>query len=114
MRATRPYTSGRSSDSTSESIRRLPRSVPSKSSRSAMISRYCSTAASRADFRASVSQGLVRKRKMLPSLTAAMAAVSSAKPVSMTRTVSGFSSRTLARTMMPSMPGIRRSDTTTA
>ena len=48
-----------------------------------MTSRYCSTAASRAAWRADVSQGLVRNRKMLPSLTAAMAAVKSANPVSM-------------------------------
>ena len=58
--------------------------------------------------------GFVRKRNTAPLLTAEMADSTSACPVSMTRTVSGDSSWTLARKVIPSIFGILRSDTTTA
>jgi hypothetical protein len=59
-------------------------------------------------------QGLVRKLKTLPALTAATAAVTSAYPVSMMRTVSGRFSLAFSRKATPSMPGMRKSETTTA
>ena len=50
--------------------------VTRSSSLSVAASRYCSSPASRARDRQVMGQGLVRKRKMRPSLTAAMAAAS--------------------------------------
>ena len=51
---------------------------------------------------------------MLPSFTAAIAASTSACPVNSIRMVSGRNCLTFFSSSMPFMPGILRSDTTTA
>src|SRR5580658_742058 len=92
----------------------LPARVCSSNSRSAVINRCCSSAATRAPSSTCGAQGLVRKRKMLPSLIASIAVCRSALPVSIMRIASGANSRTLRRVWMPSIPPIRMSQSTTA
>jgi hypothetical protein len=92
----------------------LLRRVLSSSSRSAVTSRYCSNADSSVRVSISGGQGLLRNWNILPSFTAEIAALRSASPVSITRTVSGVVCRTRVRNSIPSIPGIRRSETITA
>jgi len=93
---------------------RLARGVCPRSSRPAVHNRYCSTVASSAPKRAADGQGLVRKRRMFPWLIAEMAASISALPLNKTRTVSGAVRRIRYTRETPSIPCIRKSDTTTA
>ena len=74
----RPYTSGLTRDSTSESTWTLPRSVFSRSSRSAVMRLHWRRPSWMACASISGGQGFVSSRKMDPSLTARMATSSSA------------------------------------
>ena len=92
----------------------LPVSVPSVSSRSVTRSSCCLSAISSAGTSTSGGQGLLRKRKTAPRLTASAADFWSALPVSMSRTVSGEHSRTASSSSTPLMPGMVWSATITA
>ena len=85
-RPARPKAAGLASASTSVSAWMLPRSVCSSSVRSALSTSCCQSAAEHARSRSSRPHGLVRKRKIWPSLTACAAASASAWPVSSMRT----------------------------
>jgi hypothetical protein len=113
-RDARPKAAGLTSEITSVSTLMLPLSVFCSSSRSPVTRRNCAMPAVSAAARSSGAHGLVRKRKMRPSLMAASAVSSSECPVSMIRTVSGDTRCASARKRTPSSPGMRRSDTTTA
>jgi hypothetical protein len=65
-------------------------------------------------FSSASSQGLVRNRKISPSLIASIAVDTSAWPVSMIRTTSGCRARTSLRKSRPVMFGIRWSESTTS
>ncbi len=114
MVCARPKDCGSIIERMSVSSLMLPLKVLLSSSFSAVTSRYCASASSTTLPRTSSEHGLVRNRKMLPSLTTLMAPSRSALPVSMMRTVSGARSLTSDKNRMPSMRGICRSDTTTA
>src|SRR5437868_1497490 len=92
----------------------LPLRVFSSNSFSAVMRRYCISPAVTALAKVSLGHGLVKKRNMEPSFTALMALSISAYPVSAIRTVSGDEVRTLARNCTPSIPGMRKSEITTA
>ena len=91
-----------------------PASDRSISSCSAVLRSWCSAASRRHWRRSGAGQGLDRKRKTWPSLTAAIAVSTSAWPVSRTRVVSRAMLRRRARNAAPSMSGIRMSLTTTS
>jgi hypothetical protein len=92
----------------------LPCRVCSSSTRSEVMRRCCSAAAATAARKVTGGHGLVRKRKICPSLTAATAELRSAWPVSRTRVASGTRWRARVRKVAPSMPGMRMSEITTA
>ncbi len=114
MREERLKASGLTIAKTSTRTLMLFLKVFSSSSFSAVTSRYCSIDEAIAFARRWAGQGLVRNLKIFPSFTALMAESRSALPVSMTRTVFGHIERILPRNSIPSIPGMRKSETTTA
>jgi hypothetical protein len=114
IRLARPKAMGLATARISSSALMLPCKVCSRRTRSAVISRCCSTAALRLSAINVVGHGLVRKRKMEPLLMAATAWSRSPVPVNRIRTVSGAISQAWPSSLTPSIPDIRRSETITA
>ncbi len=111
MRWLRVKICGATSINTSESRRTLPVRVCSSSSFSRFRSWCCSAAASSAANSSLGGHGLHKKRNTRPVLTAAIAAFSSAWPVSKTRVELGAISAAHDRNFAPSIRGMRMSET---